>query len=298
MAGQGMRPAAIATRLEKVATDNGFDQQQPPDGIWLVSWSTQAPLRLWLTALGEARFVAALSQPHVAGALTELGQPADVPFPDGAAAARSVASIPALHQLVRRAFQLSRTLPDELLRAFNKATAALPRTTEIERLVVERVGQQLFRDGLLEYWQGRCAITGLTVPELLRASHIKPWAACETDAERLDIFNGLLLAPNLDAAFDRGFITVAADGSVLIASELVKADRRALGLDGPCRVQDLAPGHRSYLEFHRARIFRDPESWRTVNERTLVPALQRHGETTDARTPNSELPLHTMNNER
>src|SRR5205823_14686352 len=105
-------------------------------------------------------------------------------------------------RMVRRAFQLSRSLPDELLHVFEAKTAVLPRATEAERLVVQRVGQDIFRAGLLDYWQGRCAITGLAVTELLRASHMKPWAKCTTDAERLDVFNGFLLAPNLDAAFD------------------------------------------------------------------------------------------------
>ncbi|MBK8265335.1 MAG: HNH endonuclease [Nannocystis sp.] len=95
----------------------------------------------------------------------------------------------------------------ELLHTFEKQVAALPKSTEAERLVVQRVGQGLFRDGLLELWEGRCVVTGLAVPALLRASHIKPWADCESDAERLDVHNGLLLAPHLDAAFDRGFIT-------------------------------------------------------------------------------------------
>lgn len=49
-------------------------------------------------------------------------------------------------------------------------------------------------------------------PELLRTSHTKPWADCDTDAELLDVLNGLPLASHLDAAFDRGFITVADDG--------------------------------------------------------------------------------------
>ena len=102
-----------------------------------------------------------------------------------------VSDIARLHPLLRRAFQLSRTLPDALLRVFQDETAYLPRATEAERLVVQRVGQDIFRRCLLEYWDGRCAITGLAVPELLRASHIKPWAACDTDAERLDIFNGI-----------------------------------------------------------------------------------------------------------
>src|SRR5687767_6680187 len=114
---------ATATRLEKIAVDNGFDQEQPRDGVWLAFSSTQAPLRLWLTALNDDVLVAALSMPHVAAALGEHGTPMQMVLPAGAAAARSVESIAALHHLVRRAFQLSRTLPDELLNSFNRATA-------------------------------------------------------------------------------------------------------------------------------------------------------------------------------
>jgi predicted restriction endonuclease len=94
------------------------------------------------------------------------------------------------------------------------------------------------------------------VPDLLRASHIKPWAACASDAERLDVFNGLLLAPHLDAAFDRGFITVADNGQVIVSSRLSDDDRKLLALDVPLRVDRLAPGHRSYLAWHRAEDFK------------------------------------------
>jgi predicted restriction endonuclease len=88
------------------------------------------------------------------------------------------------------------------------------------------VGQDIFRHGLLEYWEGRCAITGLAVPELLRASHIKPWAECGTDAERLDVFNGLLLAPQIDAAFDLGFIGIEDEGTVVVSPALDEEARR------------------------------------------------------------------------
>jgi hypothetical protein len=84
--------------------------------------------------------------------------------------------------------------------------AGVPRTTEAERLVVQRVGQDVFRAALMDYWGGRCAVTGCAEPLLLRASHIKPWALCATDAERLDVKNGLLLTAHLDAAFDAGLI--------------------------------------------------------------------------------------------
>jgi len=254
-----MTPAmspATATRLEKVAVDNGFDRELPRDGSWLSFASTQAALRLWLTAADDLVYVAALSQPHVAAGLEEFGDPIGPPLPDGAVAGRAVAGIPDLHRLVRRAFQLSRTLPDALLRRFERQTATLPRTTEAERLVVQRVGQDLFREGLIDYWEGRCAITGLAVVELLRASHIKPWSECVRDAERLDVFNGLLLAPTLDAVFDRGFMTVAADGEVIVSNRLSEAGRRVLGLDVPLRVRALVTGHQDYLRFHREWVFK------------------------------------------
>jgi putative restriction endonuclease len=253
----------LVTRLEKVATDNGFDRELPRVAAaagaveWLGFSSTQAPLRVWLSYFGDAVYLAAFSQLHVARALGEYGTPMVSPLPAGAAAGRTVTDIPALHRLVRRAFQLSKTLPDELLHTFEQETAALPRATEAERLVVQRVGQDIFRKGLIEYWEGRCAITGLAVVELLRGSHIKPWAACDTDAERLDVFNGLLLAPQLDAAFDKGFITVGDDGSVAVSPQLEVSARRVLGLDAEERVRAVAPGHRSYLAWHRAKLFRN-----------------------------------------
>src|SRR5581483_6424328 len=125
---------ATRTRLEKVAVDNGFDQEQPGDGMWLAFASTQAPLRLWLTAVDDTVLVAAVSMARVDASLGEHGAPIQLQLPSGAAAARTVPSVADLHRLVRRAFQLSRTLPDELLNAFNRAVSALPRTTEIERL--------------------------------------------------------------------------------------------------------------------------------------------------------------------
>jgi putative restriction endonuclease len=146
-------------------------------------------------------------------------------------------------------------LPDEPLKAFLDRTATLPRTTEAERLVVQRIGQEVFRDRLLDYWEGRCAITGLSVPELLRASHIKPWADCESDAERLDVFNGLLLAPHLDAAFDQGFITVTDDGEVVVAENLAYDARVLLGLDRRLRIEMLGDGHLRYLRWHRQLVF-------------------------------------------
>jgi hypothetical protein len=246
----------IVSRLEKAAVDNGFDQELPREGDWLGFASTQCPLRIWLGTFGDAIFLAAFSQLNVARALGEYGTPMAAPLPKGASGGRTVPNVPAMHRLLRRAFQLSKTLPDQLLHTFEKKTASLPRSTEAERLVVQRVGQDLFRDGLLEFWEGRCAVTDLAVPVLLRASHIKPWADCETDAERLDVFNGVLLAPHLDAAFDRGFVTFADDGALVVSSALDAGARATLGLEHPLRARALTDGHRAYLPWHREKVFK------------------------------------------
>lgn len=247
---------AVRTRLEKAATDNGFDLPLAQEGDWIGFASSHVPLRIWLTALGDALFLAAVSHANVARALVDHGTAFVSPLPAGASGARGVTDFASLHSLLRRAFLLSRTLPDELWRAFAAKAAGLPRSTEAERLVVQRVGQEVFRGGLLDYWEGRCAITGLAVPELLRASHIKPWADCDTDKERLDVFNGFLLSASLDAAFDAGFISVADDGVMLVSDALDAEAKALLGLDRPGRVQRITDGHRRYLAWHRSRVFR------------------------------------------
>lgn len=101
----------------------------------------------------------------------------------------------------------SALVPDAPLQEFLHRTKDMPQTTEAERLVVQRVGQNIFRDRLINYWQSKCPLTGITDRALLRASHIIPWKDCSSDAERLDVHNGFLLSALWDAAFDRGLIT-------------------------------------------------------------------------------------------
>lgn len=248
--------SVIASRLEKVAIDNGFDRELPSVGAWLVFSSTQCSLQVWLSVSATGECYVALSQIHVANALSTQRVSAGFNLPHGAAACVISPDIPTLHQLVRRAFQLSRTLPDELLHTYEAKTACLPRSTEAERLVVQRVGQDIFRHGLIEYWEGRCAITGLDSIEILRASHIKPWAVCESDSERLDVFNGLLLAPHLDALFDKGYLTIHDSGEIVLSSRLSVSHRRLLGLDASLGIVSLVDGHRPYLQHHRNFVFK------------------------------------------
>ncbi|MBN1267665.1 MAG: HNH endonuclease, partial [Anaerolineales bacterium] len=90
--------------------------------------------------------------------------------------------------------------------------------TEKTAVIQSRVGQGRFRRYLIDYWGG-CAVTGANKIDLLKASHIKPWKV-SSNKERLDVYNGLLLTPNLDSVFDQGFISFTQLGSILISEEL------------------------------------------------------------------------------
>ena len=90
--------------------------------------------------------------------------------------------------------------------------------TEVKRTVSQRIGQLQFRNKVIKL-EGACPITGVASPAFLRASHIKPWRACETAEERLDPQNGLALAPHIDQLFDQGYITFDLNGSLILSDE-------------------------------------------------------------------------------
>ncbi|MCK6525080.1 HNH endonuclease, partial [Myxococcota bacterium] len=88
---------------------------------------------------------------------------------------------------------------------------------------------------------------------LLRASHIKPWAECTTDAERLDPENGLLLAAHLDAAFDAFLVSFDREGRIVFSEGLAEGDRVALGLRVGLGIGAVSEGRGGYLAGHLAR---------------------------------------------
>ena len=122
-----------------------------------------------------------------------------------------------------------------------------------EAIVKVRINQSEFRERLLNRY-GHCCLCGVANPALLVASHIKPWAASEP-MERLDIDNGLIMCPNHDKLFDRGFITFNEDGEIMISSLLDSNDQIFLNANKSMRI-DLTEKNRKYMEYHRNQIFK------------------------------------------
>ncbi len=123
------------------------------------------------------------------------------------------------------------------------------------REVNTRVGQSIFRNRVLEIWNGTCSVTNCDNTSLLIASHIKPWRDCSENAEWLNGYNGLLLTPNLDAVFDGGFISFNDDGRIMISQILSKINRVALGLNEDIRLKRIDEPHKAFLKYHREMIF-------------------------------------------
>lgn len=91
-----------------------------------------------------------------------------------------------------------------------------PEGKEREAVIKTRVNQNFFRSTILSSYNLKCCITGLSIPDFLVASHIKPWA--KDKKNRINPRNGLCLNSIHDKAFDKGFITVTPDYKVLISN--------------------------------------------------------------------------------
>lgn len=241
--------------IEKAGHDHGFEHVLSAASGVVNLGSARHPARVAVSLQPQGYAVAVVQGPATLPPELERSFAA---WPrDGAA---FVAATDAdLAQWLRRASALAQSLPNQAAVDFDtqvqQALAALPaadtQSTEVQRLVRQRVGQDRYRQAMLSYWGGACAVTGLTLQPALRASHAKPWADCATDAERLDVFNGFLLSANLDALFDKFLISFSDAGEMLIGSSLSLADRHLLGLSNGLKLRWVAVGHAKYLSHHR-----------------------------------------------
>jgi hypothetical protein len=235
----------IRQECDKVAFQNGFRRPHEELNGWRHYTSTTAQGSLWLAREYTGCWVIAIDHP---GVVSEIGlEPVDGGGP-GLARYR-FADLVMLYAAMPRVYELAVSLPDAPLHEFVHQTKGLPETTEAERFVVQRIGQNIFRERLMAYWQGCCPLTGIADKALLRASHIKPWKDCDSDAERLDVHNGLLLSALWDAAFDSGLVSFGDAGNPLFSSSLGPDAKALLRWRRPV---PLSEKHREKLAWHRA----------------------------------------------
>lgn len=245
-------PQSFVTRQEcdKVAFQNGFRRSLGEADGWRHFGSTTAQGSIWLASASIGGWLLAVDH---GGVVAEIGlEPSEVAGP-GIARFR-FSSLTALYAAMPRLYELAVSLPDAPLQEFLHRTKGMPQTTEAERLVVQRVGQDIFRERLISYWQGQCPLTGISDSALLRASHIKPWKDCESDVERLDVHNGLLLSALWDAAFDKGLLSFSDSGEPVFSTKISEKAKSHLVTQGRAKLI-LRSEHLEKMSWHRAYVF-------------------------------------------
>ncbi|SHF17930.1 HNH endonuclease [Alkalibacter saccharofermentans] len=123
--------------------------------------------------------------------------------------------------------------------------------TEKEFIIKGRIGQEKFRNRLLERYD-RCMLCGVRNYSLLIASHIKPWKD-SLDFEKIDTDNGFILCPNHDKLFDKGLLTFKDSGTSMISKKL-HGDIDKLNVDRRI-IYELSDGNKRYLDWHRNIVF-------------------------------------------
>jgi len=173
-------------------------------------------------------------------------------------------AVPASEDALRTLFGADEDSDLEVIPKVGVSVAKRPPNgpTDTTANVKVRRGQEFFRDAVLNNFAGRCGVTGLSVRELLIASHILPWGTHE--AERLNVRNGICLSRLHDAAFDRGLITFDDDFSLRLSPRLkAELSQRCVSenfgaYEGAVLgfSEDAAPPELAFLAHHRTEIFR------------------------------------------
>ena len=130
--------------------------------------------------------------------------------------------------------------------------------TEAQALISRRKGQEEYRRKQIELWEGKCALTGVSVLALLNGSHAKAWKY-SNDQERLDPFNGFLFEARIDRLFDKYLISFEDDGTILISKQIDAQTRILLGLDEAMKLRKVYDNNLPYLRYHRAKFWKQEE---------------------------------------
>ena len=139
-------------------------------------------------------------------------------------------------------------------------TQPFPEGGTRETLVRTRINQGFFRAAVLAAYGSRCCITGLSIPQLLNASHIVPWVVDVKN--RTNPRNGLCLNAIHDRAFDCGLLTVTPDLKVKVSPKLkVKAADTAVQElswrfeNSPISIPRRFAPEEVFLRYHNEKIF-------------------------------------------
>jgi putative restriction endonuclease len=125
--------------------------------------------------------------------------------------------------------------------------------TEITSKTKNRINQSVLRNFVLNLYNNECAICGISKPDLLVCSHIKPW---KTDEEnRLNPSNTICLCVLHDKLFDKGYFSLDKNYQIIFGKKAdlqIRDMMKGLTFKVPLNYK---PGV-EFLEYHYNEICR------------------------------------------
>jgi len=129
------------------------------------------------------------------------------------------------------------------------------------REVRTRVNQDVFREMVLANYDRKCAITGIDIAPLLRASHIIPWS--KNEKERLNPENGICFSALYDCAYDKGYIGISKKFEIVLSSEIKKRSKQEYYSKHFAEIESIKIQmpkkyfpQKEFLEYHLDTIFK------------------------------------------
>lgn len=143
----------------------------------------------------------------------------------------------------------------EVIQEQKEIKASNPQNEAEEKVAKEKYRKQQtkYRLELLDRMPS-CLITKVSDDRLLVACHVKPYADCDSDEEKYDVKNGIVLTPTYHTLFDLGFISFSPEGNLLISPFLSNLNKQRLNLKEYTNYR-LQPGTEKYMRYHREKIF-------------------------------------------
>ena len=130
----------------------------------------------------------------------------------------------------------------------------------VNSAVCELAGAVECVDQVLASYDFNCALCRMSLPAMLNASHIIPWAV--NKQRRADPRNGICLCALHDRAFDRGLITVCEDYKIAVSREIKTPNASKLHRIGLLEIEgekinlpDRFWPDPAALAYHREKIF-------------------------------------------
>lgn len=136
-----------------------------------------------------------------------------------------------------------RVVPGETIRGESILSASIDARRYVAVAAKRRLHQAVFRELVLDAYNGRCAVSGLPERRLLHAAHILP----DRDERGLPVIgNGIAMSPLHHAAYDANLLGINPDGHIKINADLLSIH------DGPTLEYALKGVHGTRLRPPRA----------------------------------------------